>query len=94
MTLTVETYERVEVCTVCTANVNGQLVLNTTLNTMNNHDQQVTTQQLAAHAIMNYFLANAEAGNHAANDELIAQLARHQRGQHEYRDHPRATPGP
>jgi len=32
-------------------------------------------KQLAAHAITSYFLANADAGNHAANDELIAELA-------------------
>lgn len=42
-------------------------------------DQPAVTRQQAAQAIMNYFLANAEAGNHAANDELIAELARHQR---------------
>lgn len=39
-------------------------------------DQPVITRQQAAQAIMSYFLANAEAGNHAANDELIAELAR------------------
>lgn len=39
-------------------------------------DQPVITKQQAARAIMNYFLANAEAGNHAANDQLIAELAR------------------
>lgn len=38
-------------------------------------DQPITQQQ-AAQAIVNYFLTNAEAGNHEANDELIAELAR------------------
>lgn len=42
-------------------------------------DQPVLTRQQAAQAIMNCFLVNAEAGNHAANDELIAELARRQR---------------
>lgn len=42
-------------------------------------DQPVITQQQAALAIMNYFLANAEVGNHAANDELIVELGRWRR---------------
>ncbi len=42
-------------------------------------DRPLIPRQLAAQAIMNYFLANAEAGSHAANDELIAELARRQR---------------
>lgn len=44
-----------------------------------NPNRLVISRQLAAQAIMNYFLANAEAGSHAANDELIAELARRQR---------------
>jgi GGDEF domain-containing protein len=30
----------------------------------------------AAEALRDYFLANADAGDHAANDELIAELVR------------------
>lgn len=43
---------------------------------MDNQDRPMLTRELAAYAITSYFLANAEAGNHAANDELIAELAR------------------
>lgn len=42
-------------------------------------DRPALTRQLAAQAIVDYFLANAETGNHAANDELIAALALRQR---------------
>lgn len=50
--------------------------------TAENLDLPATINQpQAAHAIMNYFLANADAGNHAANDELIAEMARYQRKQ-------------
>jgi predicted transcriptional regulator len=47
-------------------------------------DRPVISRKLAAQAIVNYFLANADAGNHAANDELIAELARRQ---HQARQH-------
>jgi hypothetical protein len=39
----------------------------------------ITNQQDAARALANCFLANADAGRNAANDELIAELLRHQR---------------
>lgn len=39
----------------------------------------ITNHQDAARALVNYFLANADAGNNAANDELIVELLRHQR---------------
>lgn len=51
-----------------------------------NLDRPVITRQLAAHVIVDYFLANAEAGNHAANDELIVELARRQDQTHQYGD--------
>ncbi len=47
------------------------------------------TKQQAAEAIVNYFLTNADTGNHTANDELIAELARRQRKGSE---HPRLIP--
>jgi len=43
------------------------------------NSDQLVIRELAAQAIMSYFLLNAEVGNHAANDELIAELARRQR---------------
>lgn len=42
-------------------------------------NQPVITRQQAAQAMVSYFLANADAGDHAANDELIAELAHRQR---------------
>ncbi|HET9254673.1 MAG TPA: hypothetical protein VFO16_05665 [Pseudonocardiaceae bacterium] len=49
-------------------------------------DQPVISRRLAAEAIVNYFLANADAGNHAANDELVAELARRQREARQHND--------
>jgi predicted transcriptional regulator len=54
--------------------------------TVPNPDRPVISRRLAAQAIMNYFLANADAGNHAANDELVAELARRQREARQHND--------
>ena len=44
---------------------------------MNNTPEPASiTREQAAQAIVNYFLTNAESGDHAANDELIAEMAR------------------
>lgn len=54
--------------------------------------QLVISRQLAAQTIVNYFMANADAGNHAANDELITELASHQREQRVYQPHVKPRP--
>jgi predicted signal transduction protein with EAL and GGDEF domain len=50
--------------------------------TVENTGRPVLTRQLAAQAIVDYFLANADAGNHAVNDELVVELARRHRAEH------------
>ncbi|MGH3977650.1 MAG: hypothetical protein ACRDRZ_01410 [Pseudonocardiaceae bacterium] len=39
----------------------------------------VVNASRAAAVLANYFLSNTETGNHAANDELIAELGRYRR---------------
>ncbi|MGH3824097.1 MAG: hypothetical protein ACRDRA_14895 [Pseudonocardiaceae bacterium] len=40
----------------------------------------------AAQALCDYFLANADCGDHAANDELVAEMVRRIRAYHASRD--------
>jgi hypothetical protein len=52
----------------------------------------VMSRQAAARALCALFLANAEHGHNAANDELIAELTRRIRAHHQHHDdhHPPA----
>ncbi|MGH3888481.1 MAG: hypothetical protein ACRDSZ_18290 [Pseudonocardiaceae bacterium] len=46
----------------------------------------IDSPAFAAQALCDYFLANADCGDHAANDELVAELLRRIRSHQASRD--------
>ncbi len=51
------------------------------MNAPRNDPPLIDSQATAAETLRDYFLANAEAGDNAANDELVAELVRRIRTQ-------------